>query len=978
MGSFRQVFAAALLVWAATPLFAQQGTSQVAGKVTDEQGAVLPGVSVLVTNEDTGVFREVVTGDSGAFFVSQIMPGPYKIRASLEGFAPFDRSGLVVRVGITLTVDLSLKVGTVAETITVTGQSPLVDTTSTRVGGNIGTVELSTLPAINRNYFSVVALLPGVQFSPSNQMGNDTIVAGGQTAQNSNVSVDGGYNNDDALGTSAGAQVRTALESIQEFQVITSMYDAEFGRAGGAVVNAVTKTGTNEFRGVVFGYAASNRLISKDFFVKQNNLVKPTVTKREWGAVVGGPIVKNKMHFFASLERQVDNPNRSRVFPTRPELNFSQVEERSDWNTLIRVDHQLTQNHTWAARWLRETAPQFPVIGARQTTESFQDETDIDQTAVFTLTSVLSNSRVNTLRMARTWEHWWHANACTRAQGGESVQDQSKCLPQLDYLSFLAQASTEQQGPWDSNWQVEDNLSWYIPTKRGDHELKAGVRYNFTELERFSGINQNGTFRFNTDLAFDALNPRTYPERLTIRVPDGYRQFVKNHTFEAFLQDKWRIGRATLSAGIRYDLEVIPLEQRDNPLFTGSGKDYAVDKNNVAPRLGFTYALDEENRSVVRAGYGLFYNRTILGAIDDVVEFSKFTSSAVLFFPNNAADPGPSAGRFPTDPYLANGPFINRTLLNQLYAPGTVIRNGGVVIFDGPNRQTPYAHQMTLGYTRQIGASMAVSADLVKSMNRDMFLARNLNPMRRVDTTRTGALTRSDAFGVLGDTYNQQVWVMENTGENNYDAVNLSLEKRMSHNWSGRVSYSLGYSRGTAENQSDRNLFQTGTDLKLDEWRGPSSVDRRHILAVSGQLEIPKTWGMNISTTARYMTGAPFTIFDSNIDADQNGELVDPVAAGTYSGTALNAMKDVKNDGGRNGAYGPDYFQVDVRAGWRVKMRKSQALNIFLDIFNITNRGNFDNPSGDRRVPATYLVLTNLRGGGGFPRQAQFGLRYQF
>ena len=361
-----------------------------------------------------------------------------------------------------------------------------------------------------------------------------------------------------------------------------------------------------------------------------------------------------------------------------------------------------------------------------------------------------------------------------------------------------------------------------------------------------------------------------------------------------------------------------------------------------------------------------------------MIEFSKFTNSAVLQFPNNAADPGPSAGRFPTDPYLANGPFINRTLLNQLYAPGTVIRNGGVVIFDGPNRQTPYAHQMTLGYTRQIGASMAVSADLVKSMNRDMFLARNLNPMRRVDTTRTGALTRSDAFGVLGDTYNQQVWVMENTGENNYDAVNLSLEKRMSHNWSGRVSYSLGYSRGTAENQSDKNLFQTGTDLKLDEWRGPSSVDRRHILAVSGLIDVPKTLGMNIATTARYMTGAPFTIFDSNIDADQNGELFDPVAAGTYSGTALNAMKDVKNDGGRNGARGPDYFQVDVRAGWRVKMPKSQALNIFLDIFNITNRGNFDNPSGDRRVPATYLVLTNLRGGGGFPRQALFGLRYQF
>ena len=890
MRSIRLGLVLAVLSWAPVTLLAQQGTAQMSGKVTDEQGAVLPGVAVLVTNEDTGVYREVVSSQSGSYFVGQLVPGRYKVSAKLEGFAPLDRTGLVLQVGNTMNVDLSLKVGGVTETVEVTGQSPLVDTTSTRVGGNIGTVELSTLPAINRNYFAAVALLPGVQFTPSNQMGNDTIVAGGQTAQNTNVSVDGGYNADDALGTSAGAQVRTPLEAIQEFQVVVSMYDAEFGRASGAVVNAVTKSGTNDFRGVVFGYAASNKLTSKDFFVKQGGLPKPRTTKREWGGVVGGPIVKNKAHFFFSLERQVDNPNRSRVFPTRPEYDFSVVEKRSDWNTLIRFDHQLTGNHTWAIRWLRETAPQFPVVGTRQTVESFQDETDIDQTAVFTLTSVLGNSRVNTVRLARTWEHWWHANECARAQGEEAVQDQSLCPPQLDQLSFLGQASTELQGPWDSNWQIEDDFSWFIPGKHGDHELKVGARYNYTELRRESQINRNGTFRFNTDLAFDPTNPRTYPERLTIRAPDTFKEFIDNHTVELFAQDKWRVGRNTFSLGLRYDLEVIPLDNTDNPLF-GSGADYPVDKNNIAPRVGFTRALDEQNRSVVRAGYGIFYNRTILGAIDDVLEFSKFTSSAVVQFPNDAADPGPSRGQFPTDPFLANGPFINTALLHSLYPPGTLVRNRGVVIFDSPNRQTPYAHQLTVGYTRQIGASMAVSADYVHSANRDLFLARNLNPMLRANTSRTGPITRLDAFGVLGEPYSQQVWVMENTGENNYDALNLQLEKRMANNWSGRVSYSLGYSRGTAENQADKNLFQTQTDLKLDEWYAPSQVDRRHILALSGQVDIPKTLGATVSATLRYMTGAPFTIHDTSIDANQNGELFDPLPADTYSGSALNALR---------------------------------------------------------------------------------------
>ncbi len=300
----------------------------------------------------------------------------------------------------------------------MTAQSPLVDTTSARVGGNLGTADLSELPAMNRNYFATVGLLPGVQFTPSNQMGNDTIIAGGQTSQNTNVSVDGGYNADDALGTSAGAQVRTPLEAVQEFQVLTSMYDAEYGRASGAIVNAVSKAGTNQFKGVAFGYAASNKLTAKDALVSFSNQDKPTTTQREWGGVIGGPIVQNKAHFFVSLERQVDDPNRTGVFATRPDYNFAIAEDRTDWNTLIRFDHQINRSNTWAVRWLREWAPQWRTMAAKRTLDSYQDETDLDQTAVGTLTSVFGNARVNTVRLARTWEHWWHGNQCFRGQTG--------------------------------------------------------------------------------------------------------------------------------------------------------------------------------------------------------------------------------------------------------------------------------------------------------------------------------------------------------------------------------------------------------------------------------------------------------------------------------------------------------------------------------------------------------------------------------
>ncbi len=966
----------ATVLHTATPALAQQGTADISGRATDEQGAVLPGVTIVVTNEATGTFREVTSSPEGTYVASQLVPGVYKVVGRLTGFRTFERSGLLLQVGTTMTINLQLAVGGVEESVTVTGQSPLVDTTSARVGGNIGTAELSELPAMNRNYFAAVALLPGVQFSPSVQMGNDTIIASGQSAQGNNVSVDGGYNIDDALGATAGAQVRTPIEAIQEFQVMTSMYDAEYGRASGVIVNAVSKAGTNSFRGVGFVSAASNALTSEDFLVKQQGLAKPSVTKRDWGGVIGGPIIRNKAHFFFSLERQVDNPSRTRVYQNRPELSFSTIEERSGWNTLIRFDHQISAAHTWAVRWLREYAPQFPVVGARNTLDAVQDETDNDDTAVGTLTSVLSNTRVNTVRIARTWEHWWHGNQCSRALGFEREGLQSGCLPQLDHIGFQAQASTEAQGPWDSNWQIEDDYSWFVPGKKGDHELKFGGRYNYTELVRVSQINMNGTFRFTNDLAFDAANPRTYPERLTIRQGE-FEEFIDNHSVELYAQDKWKFGRTTVSAGIRYDLEIIPINNTDNPLFAGLDMKYPVDRNNIAPRLGITHALDDNGKSVVRGGYGIFYNRTVLGAIDDTIEQSKFTASNVLSFPANSADPGPAAGRFPTDPYLMNGPFLNRTLLESQYPTGALLKNAGVVVFDSPDRRQPYAHQFTVGYSRQLAASLAVQADYIRMVNKDMFLSRNLNPALRANTSRTGPLVRTDAFGVLGEPYTQQVWVMENTGESEYDGLNLSLEKRYANNWSGRISYSLSKSEGTAFAQADRNTYQFLTDLNLDAYRGPADVDRRHILSINGRTEIPKTKGVTLSTTLRYMSGAPFTIFDSNIDADRNGELVDPLPAGSYSGTAQNAMQNVESAGGRNGAVGPDYFQLDVRAGWRGRLGGQRAIELFLDIFNITNQTNWVNPSGDRRL-GTFLQLVNLRGGSGFPRQAALGARYTF
>ena len=245
---------------------------------------------------------------------------------------------------------------------------------------------------------------------------------------------------------------------------------------------------------------------------------------------------------------------------------------------------------------------------------------------------------------------------------------------------------------------------------------------------------------------------------------------------------------------------------------------------------------------------------------------------------------------------------MNRALLDQLYPPGSVLRNTGVVIYDTPDRRQPYAHQMTVGYVRELASSLAFHADYVRIMNRDMFLSRNLLPQVRADTTRTGAITRVDAYGLFGEdavNYKQQVWAFENTGESNYDALNLQLERRYANRWSGRVSYSLSKSRGTATDQADRNTDQFLTDLRLDKRDGPTLVDRRHILSVASRVEVPKTFGMTLAATVRYMSGSPYTIYNSNVDVDQNGQLDDPVPAGSYSGIGEgdHVLKDVEYAG---------------------------------------------------------------------------------
>ena len=373
---------------------------------------------------------------------------------------------------------------------------------------------------------------------------------------------------------------------------------------------------------------------------------------------------------------------------------------------------------------------------------------------------------------------------------------------------------------------------------------------------------------------------------------------------------------------------------------------------------------------MLRGGYGLFYDKTHFELITAAITGGVYSDSFTATFPSNAADPGPSKGQLPTNPFLVNGPVVNRDLLNQLYPAGSRLRNTGTVRLDNPDRVIPSTQQFSVGAERQLRPDLAVSVDYIHGMARDQFMLLDLNPGVRTGTGRTDPIVRVDPAFV------QSVFTPQNVGELDYDSLEFQVQKRFSHNFSVRMAYTLSRANGnTSGNGSPSSSLQYLDDMRLSANEGPTDFDRRHNLVVSGSVLIPRTGGLNLSWVARILSGLPFTVQNTNFDTDRNGILFDPEPEGDYAGTGADAWS-THNDGGRNGARGPGFFQLDMRFGYRVRMPRGGTLDMFGEVFNLTNRANFDNPSGDKRS-TNFLMLTALRAGG-IPRTAQFGVRYGF
>jgi hypothetical protein len=328
--------------------------------------------------------------------------------------------------------------------------------------------------------------------------------------------------------------------------------------------------------------------------------------------------------------------------------------------------------------------------------------------------------------------------------------------------------------------------------------------------------------------------------------------------------------------------------------------------------------------------------------------------------------------------------------LGAQFPSGRLNRNTAAS-WDNPDRTVPYTDQVTAGYERQLAGNMAISADYVRASSRDLLMSKDLNAGLRATTASTSAVQRTfpqpelvAAYAVLQAKYpgfaNFTGGVTQplNIGKVDYDAMLIAFNKRFSRNYAARVSYTLAHSRGnTSGNGVAGSGFQVLDDMHLELNQGPTQFDTRHNFVVSGQALVPHTGGLNFSWVARALSGAPFSLNNNLIDQDRNGSFSEPLPAGDYTGVGADPYTVKGYESKRNGAYGPGFFNADIRFGYRLALPDKRRLELIADVFNVTNHVNFANPGGNQAAPTTFLVLTGYSTSYA-PRKLQLGLRLQF
>ncbi len=486
------------------------------------------------------------------------------------------------------------------------------------------------------------------------------------------------------------------------------------------------------------------------------------------------------------------------------------------WNTIIRGDHQVNNTTTYSVRWLREQSPQvnqiIPTGTQAAAPAAAREESDVDQTVSFNLNSVLASTKVSTFRVTWTRENVTFANNCFNTNGRDMVQ----CPVTLGLPGLHRSAGQHRAGAHQRRHPGRRDAG-VVHSRQGRRPRRQvrRCRIPYSAAYNTNQGNLNGTFSFGrSNAVFNAAIPSTYPDRLTVRVGGPNVFYQKAHYVSGFAQDKWRLGNNSRSTSACATTSRSCRSTRRTTC--SSATIIRRDSNNIAPRFGLTYDLG--GTSVIRAGVGRFYDKTHFEVIGGLYTGTPYASSFLVNFPTAAADNGPRNGQLPTDPFLVNGPVLNRTLLDQLYPGGQLLRNTGAT-WDNPDRVVPYSDEISIGYERQLGAAVVGERRLPALARPRPVRAAQSQPagalepggrastLVRVPSPELVAATAQLAQKYPGFTpFTTNVIQFVNDGESDYNALMAQLKKRFSNNYSLQVSYTLA--KATRQRRRQRRAVE--------------------------------------------------------------------------------------------------------------------------------------------------------------------------
>lgn len=926
------------------PAFGQSIGASLAGVVTDDTGARLQDATVTITHTLNGRAVILNTGSHGEYRAVALLPGEYDIAAGRSGFS-FVTRRIALPVGADATVNLTLPLAGVVEQTTVNAAAPLVEVARSQPSSVVTKRDIDTLPVLERNFLVLAQLLPGSGPINSSVTRFAWTKFGGVADQRAGYTtlIDGGDINDTVWGSPT---INVGEDALQEFKVFRNQFDAQYGHALNAVVTVATRTGTNRFSGTGFFFGRDDALNARYPFAAEN---LPFDEQRVGGSI-GGPLVRDRSHFFASYER--DNVDNLRVIALPASNPFAASEngvfpsEADNQMASARLDHRFSAANLLSARYASDSQQSLRAAGGLLSDSSQVDIVNRSHSLVLEETWSAKQNVANVVRV-----HVLHHSLGTFPRdNGLAIQRPSVTRGVTNADAWVVPVT-----------RVTASDALYLHTPRSD--VKLGGEMALGMHDQDSHVYENGFFQFQTDAPFDRANQSTWPTFYNQQKPATVT--YRSQEFGVFVQDDWRLGnRIRLNTGLRYDIDLnLRLndfygQALDDPGFRGLdrfiSRDRGTDTNNFQPRLGATWDSRGDGTLIFRGGWGVYVTRNRPWI--QIRSMNQFASSAVRI-----TDPA-RLQNFPDTNAVLGG----RSLDEYLAAVGG--RQLGTVIPD--DFVQPYALNTTIGAGWQLNPTTTLDVDYVHSY------ANHQTGSTDVNLPPIGPVSPANPRPVANFS---QVTMVENFTESWYDAVETQLRSRIGSRGSLQVSYTL--SRSYLDGV---DFFTTmrGTQRTPHE-RGYNPSDQRHNLTVAGTVGLP--WSIQASGILKLISGSPIKVqagVDWDGDLSLTGDLPEgiPITVGRErvdeSLAAINAFRASSSLApiDRSLLALDPHRSLDLRLTKSLPAGRDRRLELFIEGFNVTNYVNFRPPFGAVMNAPAFLVRTSARDA----RQLQWGLRYTF